>query len=191
MQNSPQPFTGPPHGAAVQVPPRQYGAPPQPFGYPQQPRINTPPQNGMLPQRQMSASLPVAPGLPQRPAFGAPHVNHFQMQQLHQGQIPGPHNPTIAGAPHSNGMPQPYNQQISPSSATQPTSLDELISGASKQAAEAASAEATPKPAETAEEKKDKKDKSKATQLIYSDQQTSPEEKMARLPRYAFTPVKA
>ena len=40
------------------------------------------------------------------------------------------------------------------------------------------------------DQKRPKKEKdSKGMKLIYSDNETSPEEKMARLPRYAFTPA--
>lgn len=95
-----------------------------------------------------------------------------------------------------------------PRSKSTENSLNDLISGASKQAEEAAvamvaashSAGGTPqaadKPSENAagepvEGRKDKKDKSKASHLVYPDQETSPEEKMARMPRYAFTPEKA
>lgn len=70
------------------------------------------------------------------------------------------------------------------------TSLDDLISGASKQADELKKA-STPKPEEpVVEEKagKKQKDKTQASKLVYSDNETSPEEKMARLPRYAFVP---
>lgn len=38
-------------------------------------------------------------------------------------------------------------------------------------------------------EKKGKKEKDKNSRLVYSDNEISPEEKMARLPRYAFTPA--
>jgi hypothetical protein len=65
------------------------------------------------------------------------------------------------------------------------SSIDDLISGAAKQADQAA---ATAKPADSAEEKPSKKDKSKQSRLVYSDNETSPEEKMAKLPRYAFDP---
>lgn len=44
---------------------------------------------------------------------------------------------------------------------------------------------------EAVEEKKEKKDKAKSSHLVYSDQETSAEEKMASMPRYAFTPDKA
>lgn len=77
--------------------------------------------------------------------------------------------------------------------ATHPlaASVDDLISGAAKEADNAAArAASAPKPEETPEEKpaKKEKEKSKPTRLVYSDNETSPEEKMARLPRYAFVP---
>jgi hypothetical protein len=37
---------------------------------------------------------------------------------------------------------------------------------------------------------KKEKDKNKTSKLVYSDNDVSPEEKMARMPRYAFTPEK-
>jgi hypothetical protein len=68
-------------------------------------------------------------------------------------------------------------------------SVDDLISGAAKEADNAAArAASAPKPEETPEEKPAKKEKSKPTKLVYSDNEISPEEKMARLPRYAFVP---
>lgn len=59
------------------------------------------------------------------------------------------------------------------------TSVDDLISGAAKQAETTADKKGDEKP---------KKDKSKAVRLVYSDNETSPEEKMAQLARYAFVP---
>lgn len=38
------------------------------------------------------------------------------------------------------------------------------------------------------EEKKARKEKDKSTKLVYSDNETSPEEKMAKLSRYAYVP---
>lgn len=220
MQSSPPQFQGVPPGSAPVGAPRPFGAgsPIQQFGMQQQQlptRINTPPQNGLPPQRSLSGSLPPAPGLPQRPAFGAPHVNHFQMQQLHQGQIPGPPNlPMNQPAPGSNLQQNSFPQQrpIVPPQNTQQmqsneASVDELILGALKEAEDAVvvrAATETPKaadkppdkPSDTPAEdpvegKKDKKEKSKASHLVYSDQSMSPEEKMARMARYAFTPEKA
>lgn len=46
----------------------------------------------------------------------------------------------------------------------------------------------TEQAAEATEEKPAKKDKSKQARLVYSDNEFSPEEKMAGLPRYAFVP---
>jgi len=140
------------------------------------------------------------------------------MQQMHQGQVPGlpiqpfsqPLNQPGPGLvsqqnnlPPLPNVPPPITQQP-PSNET---SLDDLILGASKQAGEVALARAateTPKAVENSpdkpfekqtnepiDEKKDKKEKSKASHLVYSDHESSPEEKMARMPRYAFTPEKA
>ena len=39
-------------------------------------------------------------------------------------------------------------------------------------------------------EKKSKRDKGNDVKMVYSDNEVSPEEKMAKLPRYAFTPEK-
>jgi hypothetical protein len=49
-------------------------------------------------------------------------------------------------------------------------------------------ADADAKPSEAQAEKKAKKEKDRGMRMVYSDNDTSPEEKMARLPRYAFTP---
>lgn len=87
------------------------------------------------------------------------------------------------------------------------SSLDDLISDASKQAdVNAARAKtATPKPDtpqptlagvkdEAAEDKATKKEKegkektTRPTRMVYTDNETSPEEKMALMPKYAFTP---
>ena len=150
-------------------------------------RTHTPPQS--LPQfPPRHGSLPAAPGLPQRPSFGsAPAMAH--PLPLMQHPLPGVPSPSI---------PQGYGQ-FSPPETTTPaistahisTSVDELISGAARTAE--AQAQATPPAAEkqptTAEEKKGKKEKDKLkTRLVYSDNETSPEEKMARIPRYAFSP---
>jgi len=48
---------------------------------------------------------------------------------------------------------------------------------------------AVPSAAPEPSEKKSKKDKDKNMKMIYSDNEVSPEEKMARMPRYAFAPV--
>lgn len=176
-------------------PPHQFGAgsPPLPFhaAQNQQPPApsRTPPMNGVVPQRQ--GSLPAPPGLPQRPSFGAPHVNAFQLQQMHQGHLPSaPNAPpgTVQSQPSANVAPgHATNQEHIPeprglSSSAIAASVDELIS-----TAKGAATPTTPS-AEAGSEKKSKKDKDKATRLVYSDEEVSPEEKMSKLPRYAFVP---
>lgn len=149
--------------------------------------------------------------------MNAPTVNAAQFQQMHQGQIPTQHNfpPPQVQQQHSApkeeynpaapqiGMPHGLSNE-----ALGASSLDDLISNASKQADQQATPAntATSKPAtpptapvtgkeDAAEEKSNKKDKdgkdkaAKPTRLVYSDNEISPEEKMAAMPKYAFTPA--
>ncbi|KAJ0422474.1 hypothetical protein BJY00DRAFT_77596 [Aspergillus carlsbadensis] len=176
-------------GGQPQFPPStQYSTPvgysPQPVpGYgntppqlhQQQPPQANPPQTTTFPPR--TGSLPAAPSLPQRPAVGAPQVNAYQLQQMHMGHL----------LPEGSVVPGVANGER-PAATPFSSSIDDLISGAAKEADQAAAAIAAPKPTETVEEKPSKKDKSKQSRLVYSDNETSPEEKMARLPRYAFAP---
>jgi hypothetical protein len=113
------------------------------------------------------------------------------MQQMHHGQIPV----AAAGTTQSSfGLDSSQNGRSYPAaeSGLEPTctSIDELIAGAAKQAGDLAgkSSVAPPTTEEATEEKPAKKEKSKAARMVYSDSETSPEEKMARLPRYAFVP---
>jgi hypothetical protein len=109
--------------------------------------------------------LPIPSGLPQRPAFAAPPVNAQQMQQMHMGHpIP---QPPVPG--YSNG---------DASRATPPVPSVNDSAGATN--------DVTEKPADGTE-KPSKKDKTKQTRMSYSDQMISPEEKMAEIPRYAFS----
>lgn len=180
---TPPPFQAGPHGAPSQA----YGTPASPYTsqLQQAPRTHTPPQQPVSTFAPRPPALPTAPSLPQRPAFGGPHVNAHQMQQMHMGHpVPPmglvPSAQASAPAVYSNGDKAP-GAGVAPASIS--ASVDDLISDAAKQADEAAS-----KPAETTEEKPSKKEKTKPTRLVYSDNETSPEEKLARLPRYAFVP---
>ncbi|KAK5078544.1 hypothetical protein LTS08_006494 [Lithohypha guttulata] len=194
--------------------PRAYSSASPVSQFPAQPRTHSPAQNG-LPAKVGNGTLPSAPGLPQRPAVSAPSVNAAQFQQMHQGQIRVQQNFAPAPAPqyvqHSDGYSPAAPQIGMPSSlsASMPgaSSLDDLISSASRQADEtlARAKTSTPNPstpqpalagkedntdAKTSKKDKDSKEKStKATRLVYSDNETSPEEKMAALDRYKFTPV--
>lgn len=112
------------------------------------------------------------------------------MQQIHHGLTP-PNIPSLGY--NALGYPTPIaeNGDLSKPhiSTAVSSSVDELISGAAK-AADNAAAGATPVPqSNKAEEKTSKKEKDKSkARLVYSDNETSPEEKMAKLPRYAFVP---
>ena len=136
-------------------------------------------------------------------------MNQLQMQQMHQGQIPGLPNPSFNQPYAGADLPQNDLQQHEsvsslglPTGPSHATSLEDLISGASKQAELASPApapaisgisEAPVAPAtEVVDDKasKKEKDKSKMSKLVYSDNAVSPEEKMASMPRYAYTPEK-
>jgi len=91
------------------------------------------------------------------------------MQQMHQGQLLGPAN----------------NGQGPPLPSANASSLDDLVSGVAK---DVDKANAALKVEALHVEKKVKKEKEKNVKLVYSDNDVSPEEKMARLPRYAFVP---
>jgi hypothetical protein len=131
------------------------------------------------------------------------------MQQMHHGQIPPglPNPPPVNHSFPKQDAPQSSVQQEPQQAAAQPepvsqesanaTSLDDLISGASREAEAAQAARPDPAPApqtvEVATEEKapkKEKEKNKTSKLVYSDNDISPEEKMARMPRYAFTPEK-
>jgi hypothetical protein len=94
------------------------------------------------------------------------------MQQMHMGhQIPAAPG---ANAAYTNG--ESNNEK---SQAGSGLNVDDLISGAAKDAAAASKTDpSTDKPS--------KKDKAKPTRMIYSHETVSPEERMAQLPRYAF-----
>ncbi|PQE22567.1 c2h2 finger domain-containing protein [Rutstroemia sp. NJR-2017a BVV2] len=213
FQQPPQIFQG--------SPPYTAGSPPGSFNGYHPPPSHTPPAHSALPNRP--PSLPPAPGLPQRPSFGAPQVRQYQMQQLHQqggwagnGWTAQEQNPAIPPA-----YPQPPG--FTGDHATNASTVDDLVSGAAREAddidkiirmAEAgikppkkdsidvAKTEAPENPTavagnsdkteskadakEEATEKKAKKDK--PMKMIYSDNEVSPEEKMAKMPRYAFVP---
>ncbi|KAL9105141.1 MAG: hypothetical protein Q9187_008813 [Circinaria calcarea] len=195
------------------------GSPPIPFhsqGHFQPPRTQTPPQNG--PSLQRTGSLPPAPGLPRRPSFGAPPVNAFQMQQLHQGQLPAASTPASYSTQPSHSQHQhggfdpaqsardsqnhqfPNNTNNGPEAG--PLAAQHVRSSNAPSVTDTKSApvndrsKVAPDPEAQAEakferhptEKKGKKDKDKAIRLVYSDEEISPEEKMAKLPRYAFVP---
>ena len=109
---------------------------------------------------------------------------------MHQGQLAGPPSLTTA---NKHNAPQKVPDIASPPGPNpNASSLDDLLSGAAKDADRAAATAEnkieTPKAQEPQEEKKGKKDRDKSMKLMYSDNEVSPEEKMAKMPRYAFAP---
>ncbi|KAL1874218.1 hypothetical protein VTK73DRAFT_545 [Phialemonium thermophilum] len=136
--------------------------------------VSPPPGAGFnLPARPPSGGPPVT-GLPQRPPYGAPAY-------APPGAPPAPATGYAPGA----------------------STIDELVAGASRQGDEIdnvirmAEAGVKPTPSRgTAEEatpataeRKAKKEKDKNVRMVYADSEVSPEEKLARMPKYAFTPV--
>lgn len=106
---------------------------------------------------------------------------------MHQGQLSGPPNPpenrTLTQSPQ--GAPPTHTEAQSSLS----NDVDDLLYGAAKDADKAesiANGKLEAKAEEPQDEKKGKKDKN--AKLVYSDNEISPEEKMAQLPRYAFVP---
>ena len=128
---------------------------------------------------------------------------------MHQGQLAGPPNPVDHSFNNLPNAQQKAPENVAPPGApgafassqsehtpapnANASSLDDLVSGAAKDADNAAATADTkteaPKPKEAQEEKKGKKEKDKSMKLIYSDNEVSPEEKMAKMPRYAFAPT--
>ena len=143
---------------------------------------------------------------------------------MHQGQLPGPPNPTATAYQNSHNSQQNYGgsfdrsqnrtppHPISASQSTNPTTqattqisdsqakstniseaVNDLVASAAADADKALAATGSqpePKVEEQPGEKKAKKEKEKekAVKMVYSDNEVSPEEKMAKLPRYAFVP---
>lgn len=171
---------------------------------------------GGLPNRPPNA--PPAPGLPTRPSFGAPPVAPYQMQQMHQGAATSPYpgqqqgswggnawngqeNSAMSPAPQIPGYIGGYPTNPPANNAQGEDDIDAMIraiESGQKVAPKApvtvqpsAETEVTPTPAPEVEkviaEKKSKKDK--PIRMIYSDSNDlSPEERMAKMLRYAFTP---
>lgn len=78
-------------------------------------------------------------------------------------------------------------EAVSNPAQTQGDDIDQLIRMAEAGIKPPKKSETPAATEETATEKKPKKDKDKNVQMIYDDE-LSPEERMAMMPRYAFTP---
>ncbi|KAF4616232.1 hypothetical protein G7Y89_g15174 [Cudoniella acicularis] len=184
--------------------------PPAPGALPNRP-ASLPPAPG-LPQRPSFGAPPIPPYQMQQMHQGPPPS--FQGQQgswAGNGWKAQDQKPAMSSAypPHSQG----YGDY-----STNASSVDDLVSGAAREAddideiirmaeagikppkkgetpvaaARAPEQEATPTPAPEAVEKPEptekKSKKDKPMKMVYSDNEISPEEKMALMPRYAFVP---
>uniref|UniRef100_L2FS14 C2H2 finger domain-containing protein n=1 Tax=Colletotrichum fructicola (strain Nara gc5) TaxID=1213859 RepID=L2FS14_COLFN len=119
------------------------------------------------------------------------------------GQVGGTSGSPANGAPASASPGAFYGGQFWNGTGAPPqypgaSTVDELVSGAAQHGDEidelirrAESGIKAPKPEdeEAAGEKKSKKDKEKNVRMVYADTEVSPEERMAQLRKYAWTPV--
>lgn len=160
-----QPSYPQPYGGAAGIAPHPQTASP---GY-----QTFPPASGQYPQSIPGFSPPQYPGQPPFPQ---------QQPTPNESTPPRPGSLPLAGLPQRPAVGAP------PVNAQQ---MHQLHMG--RPAPAPANGEATQvpgvgaeAPSKTTEEKGSKKDKSK-TRLVYSDETVSPEEKMAQLPRYAFS----
>lgn len=140
------------------------------------------------------------------------------MQQLHQGQLPAPPTPagystqpshsqhqhggfdSAQSARDSRNHESPNHKSNGPEA--EPPAAQHVRSSNAPSVADTKpdpvhdTSKVAPEPEVQVEakverhptEKKAKKDKDKAIRFVYSDEEISPEEKMAKLPRYAFVP---
>lgn len=101
--------------------------------------------------------------------------------------LPARPSSNLAGAP---GLPQrPTQPGFWSGSGAQPTASGDEIDQLIRMAEAGVKPQKRPEEAEEpSESKKDKKDKEKKGRMVYDDAEFSPEEKMAALPRYAYTP---
>ena len=104
------------------------------------------------------------------------------MQQMHHGiNLNGP---SPGYSPMTSPPPGVRNGSQPPA-----TGLAEIAYPPGSGAPLTAGTENGEQKAESGAEKKSKKDKDKDVRLVYSDNEISPEEKLAKLPRYAFDPA--
>jgi len=129
-------------------------------------------------------SLPTAPGLPQKPNFAVPSVNQYDMQKMHSGQYDGAQaSQDPISAQNGKGKSRANGTESVPDHAT---SVDDLISSAAKDAEAAVTT--TNNANSQSEAPRQKKAKNTNIKLVYTDNDTSPEEKMFKMPKYTFSP---
>ena len=131
------------------------------------------------------------------PPTQAPFANHQGHLQQHRGNFDNHYDDKrsqdfgVSGNGYNDAQTHTPRPESYRGPSTNATSLDDLVSGAANDADRKAEKSTDLKVEDyfkPDQPKKSKKDKEKATKMVYSDQETSPEEKMACLPRYAFVP---
>lgn len=181
-----QQYPYPPHGGPTATAPYQQ---PAALGY--QAFSPAPVQPGPAPYPLTAYSPQPFPGQPSAPGYGAPSPAPQQYIPTESSLPPRPGSlPIPTGLPQrpAFGAPSVNAQQM------QKMHMGHAIPGHANgdmthdpnQISSPAAIDESAAKAPEISEKPSKKDKSKPTRMIYSDETTSPEEKMAKLPRYAF-----
>ncbi|KAI0023854.1 hypothetical protein F4780DRAFT_776474 [Xylariomycetidae sp. FL0641] len=170
---------------------------------------HTPPQglpDGRSPAQSGSPGTfnsPFAPPGGQYPGYSQPPVPGFTPPPQYPNAYPNPNLPTRPGANAPSGLPPRPGQPGYPGGST----IDEVVANAQQgddidQLIRMAEAGIKPPKKseipggvegaaeEAAPEKKAKKEKDKNVKMVYEDE-LSPEERMAMMPRYAFAPETA
>ncbi|KAF4552543.1 Hypothetical protein D9617_9g023310 [Elsinoe fawcettii] len=172
------------NGSAFNQPPQQ--GPPRPH----EKRSDIPKS---APPRQNS--LPSAPGLPPRPTFDAPPISRQQMNGLHQGQkVQGSKtNDNLEPSFHTTEIDSPAPEQqtayANGNGAIQESAESPKVKQGDREAPATPDKAATPEKKAKTNDSKSSKAKKKLN-LVVRDHEASPEERMARMSRYSFTPRK-
>ncbi|MCJ1295435.1 hypothetical protein MMC34_006998 [Xylographa carneopallida] len=168
-------------------------------GLPQRPSFGAPPVNAFQMQQMHQGQIP-GPSNPSPMAQQSQVVQHALSPHVVSG--------TGLDVAQTGSLPQPNSQaqnainaapSVAPAHASQPTqdksstlaiTPDLPIPEDSSKITTFSVGQTEAKAGETQSEKKSKKEKEKDkdTRMVYSDNETSPEEKMAKLSRYAFNP---
>ena len=151
-----------------------------------------PPGQSMSPPQ--SGGLGAPPGLPQRPTQAPPQAGSSQSHQMPLAQAPGIHQSANGAAPGDPRLRAAQANAAVSSPTTQTPLPPSPAQGAFASAGNDFVHTKTPSAPAVEEgqgekvEKKAKKDKDKPTRLVYSDNEITPEEKMAKLAGYAVNP---
>ena len=189
-QTPPQPVPAPQRSVSLQSAP----------GLPQRPSFGAPPVNAFQMQQMHQGQIP---GPPNPLPIGQYSHNNQHSSSQHSGvgsdvsQV-GLSSQQVSQVPNSNGNVVLANQsqvtqEAQDKSSTFAVPLSAQVSSVADDPTKNVPSSEPPaetRSGDTRGEKKSKKEKEKdtKTKMVYSDNETSPEEKMAQLSRYAFVP---